>query len=190
MAFTASLVHSLAWPAGIVAVGVLFRRQISSAIGQGIRSLRVGPVDVIFREKLAEVQAEIPPGVAKAAIRAAETKEVIDTDNVLDRLVDADPARAVEFTFSRIEEVLSNLLEEAGLEPGPNPRDSIQLARESGLITDETYSAIDGLRQLRNLAASGGGREISISRGREYVALAKTVFYILNKATAERRQRS
>jgi hypothetical protein len=65
-----------------------------------------------------------------------------------------------------------------------------RLAREHDLITDETLSAIDGLRMLRNLAAHGGGRDISTGRAQEFVALADTVSYSLQKAAVLAQQQS
>jgi len=48
MAFVASLVHSLAWPAGIVVVVIVLRRPIGVVLGRGVRRLRAGPVEVEF----------------------------------------------------------------------------------------------------------------------------------------------
>jgi hypothetical protein len=44
LAFVASLVRSLAWPAGVLAVVIVLRRPIGVVLGQGVRRLRAGPV--------------------------------------------------------------------------------------------------------------------------------------------------
>ena len=56
LAFIASLVHSLAWPAAIAVAVIVLRRPIGVALGRGVRRLRAGPVEVEFDQELAEVR--------------------------------------------------------------------------------------------------------------------------------------
>jgi hypothetical protein len=56
LAFIASLVHSLAWPAAIAVAVIVSRRPIGGALGRGVRRLRAGPVEVEFDQELAEVR--------------------------------------------------------------------------------------------------------------------------------------
>ena len=155
-------------------------------MGQGIRRLRVGPVDVVFGEKLAEVQAEITPelAVAKPASEDAELTEVLDMVAV------SDPASAVVLAFARVEHRLQALLGEPGSLVPLRADAAARLASGLGLITEETLSAVEGLAALRDLATHGSGGEISTRRAQEFVALAATIFYILQKTPTLSQQRS
>jgi hypothetical protein len=48
------LVHSLAWPAGVVAVVLVLRKYIGVALSRGVRRLKAGPVEVEFDQFLVE----------------------------------------------------------------------------------------------------------------------------------------
>jgi hypothetical protein len=67
-AFVASLVQSLAWPAGVLAVVIVLRKPIGVALGRGIRRVKAGPVEVEFDQLQAEVREELArsPELAKA----------------------------------------------------------------------------------------------------------------------------
>jgi len=69
-AFVASLVHSLAWPAGVVAVVVVLRKHIEVALSRGVRRLTAGPVEVEFDQIQAEVREELArsPELAEAKV--------------------------------------------------------------------------------------------------------------------------
>ena len=47
-AFVESLVHSLAWPAAAIAVVIVLRKPIGVVLGQGVRRVKAGPVEVEF----------------------------------------------------------------------------------------------------------------------------------------------
>ncbi len=46
------------------------------------------------------------------------------------------------------------------------------MARQRGLISDETLAAIEGLSVLRDLTAHAGG-DIGVDRARDYLALTR-----------------
>ena len=56
LAFIASLVHSLAWPAAIAVAVIVSRRPLGGALGRGVRRLRAGPVEAESGQELAEVR--------------------------------------------------------------------------------------------------------------------------------------
>lgn len=63
---------------------------------------------------------------------------------------------------------------------------SLVQARERGLISDETLSAVEGPSVLRNLAAHSHAGNIDIDRARahDYLALADAVLYALRAKPA------
>ena len=179
LAFVASLVHSLAWPAGVVAVILVLRRPITVALSRGIRRLRAGPVEVEFDQELAEVRQELrqSPELATAEVPAL----AVTLRDDLARLAEVSPEAAVSAAFARIETRLVEVLDSAGA-PSATAVGGLALARlacRQGLISDETLAAVEGLSVLRNLAAHGGGGTIGAERARDYLALADAVLYAL-----------
>ena len=180
-AFVASLVQSLAWPAGVVAVVIVLRKPIAAVLGQGVRRLKAGPVEVEFDQLQAEVREELArsPELAEAPVPAS----VPSLREELSRLAEISPPSAVMEAFKRIEYRLVEIVEMSD-SPGTPPRRTLgslglaRMARERDLISDETLAAIQGMSVLRNLVAHSGG-DISVDRARDYLALADAVLYAL-----------
>jgi hypothetical protein len=179
LAFIASLVNSLAWPASVVVVVTVLRRPIGAALNRGIRRLRAGPVEVEFDQELAEVRQELrqSPELAAAEVPAKDAS----LSEELARLAEVSPRAAVLEAFARIETRLVEVIEEAGAQPASavGGQALARLAHRQGLISDETLSAVDGLSVLRNLAAHNPNDDIGVSRARDYIALADAVLFAL-----------
>jgi hypothetical protein len=179
LAFVASLVNSLAWPAGVVIVVTVFRRPIGVALNRGIRRIRAGPVEVEFDQELAEVRQELrqSPELAAAEVPALDAR----LSGELARLAEASPRAAVLEAFARIEARLVEVLDNGGAQSARavGGLALARLARNRGLISDETLSAVDGLSVLRNLAAHSPSDEIGVGRARDYLALADAVLFAL-----------
>ncbi len=179
LAFIASLVHSLAWPAGIVAVVIVLRRPIAVALGRGVRRLRAGPVEVEFDQELAEVREEL----RRSPELAAEPQPALGSvAEELARLAEVSPRAAVLEAFARIEARLAELLDSSEVQHvRMGGRGLARLACDQGLISDETVAAVEGLSVLRNLAAHSlsPADDIGAERARDYLALADAVLYAL-----------
>ena len=91
----ASLVHSLAWPAGVVAVVIVLRKPIGAMLGYGVRRLKAGPVEVEFDQLQAEVPDELArsPELAEAQVPAPVGS--LSLGEELSRLVEVAPETAV-----------------------------------------------------------------------------------------------
>jgi hypothetical protein len=175
LAFVASLVHSLAWPAAVAVAVIVLRRPIGAALGRGVRRLRAGPVEVEFDQELAEVRQEL----RRSPELAAEPRRVPDSlGEELAKLAEVSPRAAVLEAYARIEARLAELLAETDL-PRVSGRVLAPLARNRGLISDETATAVEGLSVLRNLAAHSPADDIGAERARDYLALADAVLYAM-----------
>jgi len=179
LGFVASLVQSLAWPAGVVAAVVFLRKPIGAVLGQGVRRLKAGPVEVEFDQLQAEVREELArsPELAEAKVPTP----VGSLTEVLSRLAEVSPGMAVVTAYRHIEDRLNEMLDAADVRPRDwmGGRRLAKIASEHGLLSEEARAAIEGLSVLRNLTTHDGG-EISVSRAREYLALADAVLYALN----------
>jgi len=179
-AFVASLVQSLAWPAGVLAVVIVLSKPIGVALGRGIRRVKAGPVEVEFDQLQAEVREELArsPELAEAQVPALAGS----LSEELSRLVEIAPGTAVVAAYHWIEDRLAEMLDSAS--PGERSyrllggRGLARMARQRGLISEETLAAIGGVSVLRDLTVHSGG-DIGVDRARDYLALADAVLYAL-----------
>jgi hypothetical protein len=182
LAFTASVLHSLAWPAAAVVIAVMLRKPITAVLNRGVRRLRAGPVEVEFDQGLAEVDAEVRriPELTEPAGAPQRGGSLADE---LATAAEVSPEAAVVAAFSRIERRLAEILDGAAVSRDRvvSARALARLAREHDLINDETLAAVDGLAVLRNLAAhpSSTGATIGADRARDFLVLADAVLYAL-----------
>jgi hypothetical protein len=181
LAFVASLVNSLAWPAAVGLAVIVLRRPIGVAFSRGVRRLRAGPVEVEFDQELAEVREELRRSPELAA--AAPPLLPVSLAEELARLADVSPRAAVLEAFARVEARLVELLDSAGVESfrAVGGTALARLAHRHKLISDETLTAVEGLSVLRNLAAHSPADEIGAERARDYLALADAVLYALRE---------
>ena len=182
LAFVASLVHSLAWPAGVVVVVVVLRKHIGVALDRGIRRLKAGPVEVEFDQIQADVREELArsPDLAEAPVSVASQS----LREELSRLAEVSPPAAVMEASKRIEYRLIEILDDPS-EPSQRRlgiRGLARLAQERGLISDETLAAIEGMSVLRNLAVHSR-YDIGVDRALDYLALADAVLHALRSKT-------
>lgn len=176
LAFIASLVRSLAWPAGVV-VAVL-RRPIGVALGRGIRRLRAGPIEVEFDQELAEVRKDL---LRSPELAAAEVSAQATFTEDLAKLAEVSPRAAVLQAFARIEAGLRDLIDGSSVSTvGLYDLESLTwAARSQGLISKETVEGMQGLSALRDLAVNSPDEKIGVKRAREYVALTEAVLIAL-----------
>jgi hypothetical protein len=166
-----------------MAVVIVLRKPIGVVLGQGVRRLKAGPVEVEFDQLEREVREELArsPELAEAQVPApaASLREELAT------LARVSPPAAVLEAYKRIEARLAEMLASAGRETpytvsgrAVSGRTLARMARQDDLISDETLAAVEGLAVLRNLTANAGG-DIGVERAHDYLALADAVLYAL-----------
>lgn len=180
-AFVASLVHSLAWPAGVLAVVIILRKPLGVVLGQGVRRVKAGPVEVEFDQLKAEVREELARSPELAEAQVPSLADSLSLGEELSRLAEIAPETAIVLAYNRIEARLAEMAVDAGdwsLGIPPGGRALVRLVRQRELISDETLAAIEGLSVLRDLTVHSGG-DIGVDRARDYLALADAVIYVL-----------
>jgi hypothetical protein len=183
LAFIASLIGSLVWPALVLVLVVLFRDELRPLLARPIHRAKAGPVEVEWEERVEEARVELarspeaaeqPPDGANAYLRTGP--------------VDRAPRGSILAAFAEIEQALRRTLEEAHVDIGPARRQGmsqlVDQAVAARVISEQTAHAIRGLIVLRNLAAHGG-EEIDAAKAEEYLALANGVLYALEAARRE-----
>jgi hypothetical protein len=181
LAFIASLIGSLAWPALVLVLVLLFRHELRPLLARPIHRAKAGPVEVEWEERVEEARVELA--------RSPEAAEQPPTDaNAYLRTgpLDREPRGAILAAFAGIEQALRRTLEEAHVDIRPPRRQGmsqlVDQAEGAQVISEQTAHAIRGLIVLRNLAAHGVGEEIDAAKSEEFVALANGVLYALEAA--------
>lgn len=179
-AFVASLVQSLAWPAGVVAVVVVLRKPIRAVLSQALlRRVKAGPLEMEFDQVQAEVQLDLArsPELANASPVPAPVGSLSE---VLATLAETSPKTAVIAAYQRIEDRLTEILKSADALSlnWTRVRGLAKIASERGLISEEARGAIEGLSMLRDLSVQSG-LDIGADRAREYLVMADAVLYAL-----------
>lgn len=178
--FIASLVDSLAWPAALVLCVLLFRDQVASLLAGPLKRLSIGSVFEAEWERGIEQAREALPELAESESGRGSGGPSLPPGGFVGDLwglVEVSPQAAVVEGYRRIEGALLRRLGGVlGDEVRPAPaRQLARIAAEHGLVTGETVRAIDGLSNLRNLAAHAGNREVTADEAGEYLALVEAV---------------
>jgi hypothetical protein len=192
--FISSLVSSLAWPAAAFGIALLFRRQLAELLSTSLRRFKAGPLEFEFDRVLSSVEAEIGStgslprreleGMASPGTTGARTLSGLVDE--LGPVASASPTAAIVEAHSRLEHELRELTKDLTVDQ--RPRGVVALARlalEHGLITPETFNAIEGVTTLRNLAAHGRLAEVSPERAMDYLALVDAVLFALRQTPHE-----
>lgn len=178
--FIASLVSSLAWPAAVVCIVLLFRARLAQLLSDNLRRLKAGPVELEFERLISVAQAQI-----EGAIPVDQATQAATAD--LASIAHTAPTAAVIEAFGRIEGRLRELLRTAGDASADKQVGVMALvgqALEQGLITPESANAVEGLSVMRNLAAHGRGGDISEERALDYITLVDALLYAMRQKPA------
>lgn len=177
--FVASIVDSLAWPAGIAVIVLLLRRQIGALLEGRVKSLQAGPVALEFwEEQVAEV------GVAIASGETPPSPELDPEIQRIAELADQTPVVAVRQAFGLVQRRLHEIGNAAGITM-PTQMPVAQVAgslRDMGHITARSEDAIRGLSIMHKLAArdDGSGLAVTVEQAREFVVLVQVLVYALS----------
>jgi len=188
-AYTASLVHSLAWPVAAVVAVVILREQLQALLSRPMRRMKVGPVEVEWEEEVAAAKAALEAQPVR--ITEAGPPPVTLTDSIGD-LTDIAPMEAIQTAYERVRDVLLHM------SPEPVPQSSLSVlnvtvtgypsaaalarfVRERGRLNDVNVRAIETLTRLRAHAAHTGG--VTPQQAREFVDLADLIMFSITNGT-------
>jgi hypothetical protein len=184
--FIASLVHSLAWPAAVAALAFGFRGQLARLLDRPLRRLRAGPVDMEWERVMARTEAKVETATPVAAALEATAGSGIKAE--LAQFAREAPVAAILEAFSRVESRLRDMLRATGVESSAG---NVELAREAlshGVISAKTFSAVEGVAVMRNLATHNRIPGRSVDEALEYLDLIDVVLYTLRRSDSEGRE--
>lgn len=189
-AFTASLVDSLAWPVAIVAIAVVFRTTIRSALARPLRRVKAGPLEAEWDEKVAEALIDVAKSPETSDLPAPDRPLVSER---LQQIATHTPRGAVLAAYAEIEQALRRRLMLDGYavaEGQPlSAREMAVVAEERNIISRQTADAIQGATVLRNLAAHGPEDEIDPRKALGFLTLADGILYAIGTGAETWRQR-
>ncbi len=173
--FIASLVGSLAWPAAVVCIAVVFRDQLKTLLTDRLRHIEAGPIKADFDRAASKVEATL----GEAGIPVPAHAEAPDLTSLASQV----PEMVIAEAFGLVEQELRGALEATGDAP---PDDAgaaqlMQLAADRGLINRLTVNAIEGVIVMRNLAVHGPRRDITPKQVDEYLALIESVIFAIHQ---------
>jgi hypothetical protein len=185
--FIASLVSSLAWPAVVVTILVVFRRQFGTML-ERLSRFKLGPggqdaesdwerTEDTVRQSLSAARRALgtgrtpgagPPGPASGRLQPGPAA----TSDGLLTLVD-DRWVALEGELRNVIRLSGPLIESELA--GANFDGLLDSALRSGLLNAATVRSLDGLRHLRNLARADG--HLTPRCAQEFAVLADAASY-------------
>lgn len=185
--FIASLFRSfvsLAWPAALVVVAWLFRRQLGSLLP--FLRLKYKDLDVSFRLNQAEKEALALP-------KAPEEPETVPTpeeERKFRQIAEVSPRAAVLEARLGLEEVLRSVAQATGEQP-PRTRsllDLTRLLRSRGAIDEQTSALLDDLRVIGNTAAHDPDAAFSADDAIRFRVFANTAIDRMRFVSARSKQ--
>jgi hypothetical protein len=141
LTFIVELIKALAWPASIIVVALLFRKQLVSLLA-AIKKGKFGPAEFEFEREISYIEAHAELPVTPAPVGAFQTAA-------------EDPRGAILTAWLKVEERIIRLVMGRGLTNGPrrSPHRAYEELLRSGLLSESSLEVLKGLRWLRNEAA-------------------------------------
>lgn len=181
MDLVAKLAASLAWPVVVLVVLITLRAQLAGLLGDGLRRLKAGPVEVEWQEQIGEVRAAVAVEAITGGAAAAEPVTPAPEVEKLAEIAPAHPSLAVLGAYQLIERELRLLCRDRGFKALMSNQ-MVKDLHSAGVLTDVAAKAINGLRELRNIAAHGGS--VTSENAVEFVAATSNLLELLAREQA------
>jgi uncharacterized protein YutE (UPF0331/DUF86 family) len=157
LTFIAQIAGTLAWPAVIVVLLILLRRELAGLAAR-LQSLKLpgGTEAQFFREVLEEAKADVER-LSQRPTRvithdAAPDFEKLERENdAFEELSKNFPEASVMYSFQKVESVLDEISQKLGLRRGA-PRAAIAALRNQNLLDKQLVDLYIKLSTLRNMA--------------------------------------
>ena len=187
--FVASLIGSLAWPALVLVLVLVFRASLSTLLAGDVKRWKAGPagLEVEFQEIIPGIREEVQKGRLQKERQGSHYPEAELPRGFRAEMLElarVSPRAAILESFARVEARLHKLLTDAGVSvnefAGASGRSLADVAAKKGLITEGSLMAIAGLSVLRNLSAHAREADsLSLERATEFIDLADAVLYTI-----------
>jgi hypothetical protein len=168
------LVKAGAWPATSLMLALMFRRPLASLVhGLKLKRLKRGDWEADFEGALGEAKREV--AALLPVVDASATPKLIEAEEV-----PSGPAAvgAMVTAWNEIEAAITEAAREAGVTSVRFP-EQVRALADKGALAVPTVDAINGLRQLRNLAVHAP-EPVEPEKVREFLRMANAVLFALS----------
>lgn len=183
LAFVASLVQSLAWPAAVVLIVLAFRQSLAKLI-PGLHRLKYKDVELEFGRQLQEVRQELGPTPTQPALPApaesgrAALPEPKGTTRYYQSLAEISPRAAILEAWLDFELAANAAVE--SIQPSTKGRPLsmprlFSVLAEADLLSSSEVDALTRLRALRNQVVHGPEPDLSADIIAEYALLLRRI---------------
>jgi hypothetical protein len=173
--FFSSAIHSLAWPATVIAIVILLKREIVALLLR-LRSLTYKDLRLDFEKTLEKAEAQVPAALAPVSKYSDGQPTLF---YLLAEKEEIEPSGTVLGVWLLIEAALKKAASEAGISANERLASRKHLITElenSGRIDHITAKLLDDLRRLRNIAAHPAEkRKVTQAQALRFVRLADFV---------------
>lgn len=163
-----SILGVIAWPALIAFIIWLFRNQIRTLLQGPVTRLKIGPFEAEWSRTVEEVRREI-----KVVPATNGPRGVVDD---LWKLAHSDPAAAILAGHNRLELALQRRLNVYRDETNTPLPTLVKKAKRRRLVSASTVRAIEGMAELRNLAAHDHSGRVTEAEAVEYLKLVEAIY--------------
>jgi hypothetical protein len=182
LAFIASVIQSLAWPAAIVLIVFMFRQSLAKLI-PGLQRLKYKDIQLEFGRQLEEVKQELgpspaPPGLPGPVPEPPRLPEPKGTTRYYRSLAEVSPRAAILEAWLGFELAANAAVE--SLQPSNKGRPLsmprlFSVLSEAELLTSAEVDALTRLRALRNQVVHGPEPDLSVDVIAEYTSLLRRI---------------
>jgi len=173
LAFVASLVDSLAWPAAVVLLAFVFRHSLTQLIPY-LRRLKYKDIELEFDRQLGEVREELGPAEALPTALPSGESPV----RYFRSLAEISPRAAILEAWLEFELTANQAVETLGVTAKGRPLSMQGLFKALSaheLISHAEVDALTRLRALRNQVVHGPEPEISPELIGEYAVMVQRI---------------
>lgn len=169
MDYVVEIIKATAWPASIIWLGYIFRKEVRLLLGR-LSSVKYGEVEANFSKELAEAEVS----AQKLRIPKPVTTQLnLSQKEQLFRISEVSPRAAVVEAWTLIETAaVKKGLTSGTAIPRTNPRMIVEYLNNSGKFSPESLNLIEQLRRIRNQASHLPDFAITQSEAERYLELA------------------
>ena len=181
LSFLASIIASVAWPATVLALILLLRKEVFALL-PFVRKLKAGPVEAEFEREVKELRTE-----AAVLLPLPEPKGIEDKTHRLFRLAEISPRAAILEAWQGIEFAARRVVLQRAGSPIPDVSSPLRVLKELGqlqLLSPEDIALFQDLRGLRNQATHSPDFNPSFEAVTSYLQLASALQARLEKHAA------
>jgi hypothetical protein len=173
--FIVEMTKAVAWPIAALSIAFIFRKTIPNLI-ERLSSLKYGGFEAAFANQAASIAENITGA-------PTQTPPFVDSNGEkLLSLAQDSPRAAILEAWLQIERKLHELarIKQIDTNIQNNPTLLLRSLREGKAISHETERAVNGLKQLRNLAVHAHGDDLSSQKAIEFVTYASALLWTMS----------